>query len=591
MPGFIIHIGQEHFAFSPEKRKKLKIDSIAGNGYSVERRVVNKFMNDRLFFEDELYLVIVEGVVLNTHELMQQYASDSWKQCIIRMYQTKGEPFFNSFRGSFSGALFDKKKDKWLIYTGQTGEKQVFYSQTPGGHLFGSEMRFMVDCLKYNHIPVTIDETGAYMSLTHGFCFEDRTLVKEVHKLTAGHYLRLSSDGLEIIRYHRFSNKPDNSITQEQAIETIDALFRQAIMRQFEKDREYGYRHLTCLSGGLDSRMTAWVAHQMGYTDQLNITYSQSGYLDFSIAQQIAIDLHHDWLFKPLDGGDCVNKIEEITPLTFGSANFFGLSHGKSMEDLINYEPFGIIHTGQIGDAVIGTFFKKNQYNTHIEIGQGAYSFELIERLKDYKFVDYYENEEIFCLYTRAFTGANQGLLTFQENSESCSPFTDVDFLEYCYSIPLSLRFGHKIYFDWILSKYPDAAKYVWEHTGKIIEPFVNKDLHYWHIKGYDIPTISNPEFSKWAKGFILRRLGLRQKGQKPKTMVLLSKSNMNPVDYWYTTNPGFKGFLDKYWEDNCKYLPAGVLAADMTHLFKDCAVYDKLQCLSVLAAVKLIES
>ena len=211
MPGFIIHIGQEHFAFSPEKRKKLKIDSIAGNGYSVERRVVNKFMNDRLFFEDELYLVIVEGVVLNTHELMQQYASDSWKQCIIRMYQTKGEPFFNSFRGSFSGALFDKKKDKWLIYTGQTGEKQVFYSQTPGGHLFGSEMRFMVDCLKYNHIPVTIDETGAYMSLTHGFCFEDRTLVKEVHKLTAGHYLRLSSDGLEIIRYHRFSNKPDNS--------------------------------------------------------------------------------------------------------------------------------------------------------------------------------------------------------------------------------------------------------------------------------------------------------------------------------------------------------------------------------------------
>ena len=591
MPGFIIHIGQEHFAFPPEKRKKLKIDSIAGNGYSVERRIVDKFMNDRIFFEDEQYLVIVEGVVLNNHELMAQYASESWLQCVIRLYRTEGESFFKSFRGSFSGALFDKKENKWLIYTGQTGEKQVFYTQTPGGYLFGSEMRFMVEGLKYNHLPATIDETGAYLSLTHGFCIENRTLVSEVHKLIAGHYLRLTSGGLEVIQYHRFSNKPDNSITQEQAIETIDTLFRQAIRRQFEKDREYGYRHISCLSGGLDSRMTTWVAHQMGYTDQLNITYSQSGYLDFSIAQQIAIDLHHDWLFKPLDGGDCITKIDDITPLTYGCAHFFGLSHGKSMEDLINYEPFGIIHTGQIGDAVIGTFFKKNRYNPVVKIGQGAYSFEFIERLKDYQFVDEYENEEIFCLYTRAFTGANQGLLTFQENSESCSPFTDVDFLEYCYSIPLSLRFGHKIYIDWILSKYPDAAKYIWEHTGKKIEPFVNKELKYWHIKGYDIPTFSNPEFRRWAGGFILRRLGLRKKGQKPKTMVLPSKSNMNPVDYWYTTNPGFKGFLDKYWEDNCKYLPAGVLGADMTHLFKDCVVYDKLQCLSVLAATKLIEA
>lgn len=329
----------------------------------------------------------------------------------------------------------------------------------------------------------------------------------------------------------------------------------------------------------------------MGYTDQLNITFSQSGYLDFSVAQQIAIDLHHDWLFKPLDGGDCIDMIDQITSITYGSANYFGLAHGKSMEDLINYDPFGIIHTGQIGDSIIGTFFKKNEYNLEYGIGQSAYSLELIERLLDYRIQGEYRNEEIFCLYTRAFTGADQGLLTFQENSESCSPFTDVDFLEYCYRIPLQLRYGHKVYFDWILKKYPEAAEYVWEHTGKKISSFKNIKRKYVQIAGKQIPSIGNPDFLKWLKGSLLRRLGLRKKGEKAKTIVMATKNSMNPVDYWYNTNPRLKSFMDGYWEENNHIVPDGQLKEDMTHLYKDCVLYDKLQCLSVLSAMKLILS
>lgn len=591
MPGFILHIGTEEFAFPEDTRKKLIVNRIKGNNFTLERRVVNKFMDDRIFFDGPEYTIIVDGVILNNHQLIEKYAADSWQQCVQKMYLGNGDSFFNEFRGSFSGALYDKQNNKWLVYTDHVGDKQIFYTETPDGYIFGSEIGFLVDARKANGLTVTVDETGCYMTMTHGFCIEDRTLVNEVHKLIAGHYYELTPNGLRTIRYHQFSNIPDNTISEEEAVEGIDRLFRNAIKLQFEKDREYGYRHLACLSGGLDSRMTVWVAHQMGYTNQLNITFSQSGYLDFSIAQQIAIDLHHDWLFKPLDGGDFIDMIEEITPITYGSTNFFNLAHGKSMEDLINYEPFGIIHTGQIGDSIIGTFFKKNEYNPEFKIGQSAYSFELIERLADYKFVEDYKNEEIFCLYTRAFTGADQGLLTFQENSESCSPFIDVDFLEFCYKIPLNLRYGHKIYFDWILQKYPDAAKYVWEHTGEIIKSFENKEKKYVWVMGKKLPAPGNPEFAKWLKGSILRRLGLRKKGQKPKTIVLSSKNNMNPVDYWYNTNPHLKEFMDRYWDNNMHWIPEGRLREDMTHLYKDCVLYDRLQCLSVVSAMKFILS
>ena len=590
MPGFILHIADTPLTFPTEKRRKLLVEKIADVGFTAERRVVNKFMNDRVFFNDPYYFIIVEGVVLNNHELMEMYGAPSWLDCVLKMYETDGDSFFDKFRGSFSGVLFDKKESKWLIYTGHTGEKQIFYSLVPGGILIASEMGFMVETLKQNGLPVTIDRTGAYLSLTHGFCIENKTLVTEVHKLIAGHYLRLTTKGMEIIRYHRFSNKPDESITQEKAIEEIDRLFRQAVRRQFEKDREYGYRHITCLSGGLDSRMTVWVAHEMGYTDQTNIDFSQSGYLDFTVSQQIAIDLHHDYFFHPLDGGDFIARYKFSPEITYGSG--FLMGHGYSLEKIIDYEPFGIMHTGQIGDAIIGTFFKKNDYNTEVKLGQGAYSQVLLDRLNDYCFVEDYENEEIFCLYTRAFTGANQGLLTFQENTESCSPFTDVDFLEYCYSIPLNLRFKHKIYIDWILEKYPKAGEYIWEKSKKPLTPLPdNVQPKYMSVFGVKVPHYTDPAFKPYLKGFIRRRLGLQKKGEKTKTLVLASPKNMNPIDYWYQTNPSLQDFIQSFWEENASVIPYQGLYTDMESLFNADAIYDKLQCLNVLAAIHLILS
>lgn len=53
----------------------------------------------------------------------------------------------------------------------------------------------------------------------------------------------------------------------------------------------------------------------------------------------------------------------------------------------------------------------------------------------------------------------------------------------------------------------------------------------------------------------------------------------MNPVDYWYDTNPKIKEFMDSFWEENKELIPYEDLKEDMTHLFKDCVVYDKLQC------------
>ena len=235
MPGFIAHIGKEKLSFAAETRKKLVINCIDGDGYQLERRVVDKFMNDRLFVDSENYLVVVEGVVVNNHELMKQYDTSNWLDCVITMYEQDGDAFFDAFRGSFSGIFYDKQQDKWLIYTNHIGDKQVFIYRTKNGYLFASEIGFIADTAKQNSLPLTIDETGAYMALTFGFCIEDVTLIKEIRKLCAGHYFKVHGGKLEDIQYHRFTNKP-RQMTQQEAVEGIDKYFRQAIERAFVLD-------------------------------------------------------------------------------------------------------------------------------------------------------------------------------------------------------------------------------------------------------------------------------------------------------------------------------------------------------------------
>ena len=71
--------------------------------------------------------------------------------------------------------------------------------------------------------------------------------------------------------------------------------------------------------------------------------------------------------------------------------------------------------------------------------------------------------------------------------------------------------------------------------------------------------------------------------------MKITSKNDMNPVDYWYATNPELKAFMDGYWAANIALIPDPSIREDMRRQYEESdAAYDKLQVLSVLSAIKL---
>ena len=577
MPGFLGYAGEVEksnlFSKSENHIDNLLTENIRSNGFFLERRTIKKFLNDKLFVETDQFFVLLEGTIFKIDDLCKKYNRAEFLNTIMEMYHKNGDAFFIEFRGTFSGVLFDKRKNKKIIFTDHIGDKQVFFHQTKGFFLFGSELNYLVEYFKNNDLNYSFNENAAYFLLTFGYMLEDNTLFNEFKKLQAGHYILIEGNTVSIHQYYQLDNTPKDELTEEEIIENVDSLFRQATKRQFDKDKEYGYNHLVALSGGLDSRMTTWVANDLGYGENIvNFTFSQSDYDDETIAKEIARDLKHEWIFKFLDNGLCLKNLEQVLKITSGNCIYSGQSHGKSALDLIDKSNFGILHSGQLGDVILGTYSSEPKHIPYT-LFDGVYSRKYIKRLDKSVIKRNYPNQELFKMYQRGFNGINQGLLPMQESMETFSPFYDIEFLEFCFHIPVELRFNHYIYFKWIQKKYPEAAKYKWEILrGKITETKVTIRGHLILLRRLPIVVMQ----------YYLNKLGF-------KVFPINTKNHMNPFDYWYNTNEDLKIFMDEYYHENIESLDSYTpLKKDCKDLYTKGSASEKTQVLTLLAFLKL---
>ena len=566
MPGFLISNILGNFKLNNYYNDSCVYEEIKNEKYLIKRNTLNKFLDDKVFYEDNRYILITEGVILNSKELCMKNNQPNLTELIINYLDKGNIEFFSDFRGSFSGAFYLKDKDEWIIYTNQVGDKPIFYYIDNNRFIVGSQFNYITDALRESNIGITLNEEAVYYILTYAFMGDNTTYATEIERLRPGCYIKYSCEEVSIHQYHRFDHFKYDLIewTEDEIIEMLDKKFNAAIKLEYNKDLEYNYKHLVDLSGGLDSRMNTWVAHYNNYKNVLNITYCQSNYLDEQIAKDIASYLKNEFIIKPLDDAIFLYDIEDIVRMNYGLALYSGITGGKRLLDCIDFDKFGVEHTGQLGDVIIGTFLKSQGEMRKIRI-DGNYSHRLIGKL-NHKHLEYYENKEQYMLYVRGFNGALSTHLIRQNYTEVVSPFLDVDFLEFCLSIPIKYRINHYIYKKWILKKYREAANFKWEKVNsKITDPnFI----------------ILFKKIMKHCRLKINRLLG-RKKQNLGETM--------NPFDYWYKNYPEIKEFMDEYLRsniNNCKI--SKELRSDMERLYEEGNTIEKTQVLTALAAIKI---
>lgn len=528
-----------------------------------------RFEQDRCLVSSESYALLIDGVILNKAELLVEYGHTSLVKMIEALIREHGiQKTLAKLRGPFSGAVLDRPAQVLHSFGNQTGESAAFFYAGVNGPIFSNSFDSIMRILKHSNIPISFDQHAALMMLSYGFMIDDHTFATEIRRVAPGSVtscdFRLGESTSET--YWSLKNVTLGGVDSiEEAVDQLDQLFRQAVKRCFEKDLEYGFqRHLVDLSGGLDARMVNVVARDLGYASITNVTYSESKTPENRYAVRVATQLGNDCIYHPLDGGRSALNPEQNLRLNSGMAFYSGITGGAFLLKSLNFTEFGLEHTGQIGGPVVGTYATSLTRHPPAP-GAGAYS-----RVNIYPVDMQWDDEELFLMNTRAFRGSTSSHLLRQHFTFAVSPYSDVDLLDFMFSLPLKWRLNHKLFALWIQRCYPWAL-----------------DVPSTRFLPFRVdPVRSTILFARKAMGAVARRAQnwLDQRGIPGSTTLSKLGFSMNPVESWFAVNAELRKIVEDSRQLAAKIPANRELQDSFDRSFgKRSATWDKLLAVTVV--------
>ena len=193
----------------------------------------------------------------------------------------------------------------------------------------------------------------------------------------------------------------------------------------------------------------------------------------------------------------------------------------------------------------------------------GLYSYKLQNKISN-EHLNIFKDFELQKVYIRGLLGACSSFMIRKKYTEPLAVFLYPDLLEYCMCVPVELRAKHKLYNEWIIKKYPEAAQFNWTYIdAKITEP------SWW---------VQIKKVARKGSAILLHKLKLR-----------VYRQGMNPFFYWYKTKREYREFYEQYFIDNIEHhVFDDELKKDMIYLFENGTPTEKSQVLTVLSAAKL---
>ena len=572
MPGFIFY--NRKITASTTIKDNLLHEQMSFSEMFAERHTLNKYLADKLFFQNDRYMVILDGVILNKNVLCKKFKQD-WANTFILLYEKYGVNTPSELRGSFCGLIYEKQTGKVFVFVDQLGEKALYYSTLKDRILISYDFFQISEQLKQEGELLNLNTDACYSMLVYAHMCDENTYANEIKRLLGGEYL-IFEDGIfkKGIYYELTSDKYDlHKASEKTMIDELNKRFKEGMSLAVEKDKEYDYQTVIELSGGMDSRLNAFVLKDLIKKPPLAICFSKADNADHIVSEKIAEDLGFEYFFKELDDAQFMKYIDECIAMNFGSTYYFGSAHSLSLHKCLDEKRLGLIINGVLGDVGDGSYIlnfdKYARVRTYKHKKPGGilypYDYKLISKVNK-EHLKRYQNEEIYMMLNRGV----MGILSFnhvkQYFSESFTAYGYLEYLEYAMSIPVYYRTRKNIYKSWALKYYPDVDKY--SYKGK---RFSSKSHPYIIL------------FERALKSIKYRLCKLFKIKEKKKVIV----DHQNPFDYWYMKSDDVRSFMDGYFKENisCDVIPSD-LRSDMQMMYEDKCI-NKAQVLTVLAVIR----
>jgi len=225
----------------------------------------------------------------------------------------------NRIDGMFAFAIWDGARRRLMLARDRMGQKPLFYATTnDGGLAFASEVKAL---LAHPDVRPSIDPEGLAAYLTFEYLPGQLSMVKGVHKLLPGTWLKFEAGDIETSRYWDIPIKDEPC--PPDAVQRFTELFDRAVERRLMADVPLG----VFLSGGIDSSaVAASVVRQRTAANvkTFSIGFHEKSYDESSMARNVAAHLgteHHERIFTVEAMKDVLPDVASLLDEPFGDAS------------------------------------------------------------------------------------------------------------------------------------------------------------------------------------------------------------------------------------------------------------------------------
>jgi asparagine synthase (glutamine-hydrolysing) len=254
--------------------------------------------------EDGTVWITYNGEVYNFRELRRELLSKGHRfrtrtdtEVIVHLYEEEGIDCVHRLRGMFAMAIWDARRRELYLIRDRVGIKPLYYTVLDGRLIFASELKGI---LAHGSVPRFVREDALSDYLTFLYVPSPKTMLKDIFKLPAGHWLRFSNRGVMVQKYWDLVPSPD-APPERAAIEgeLIERLSESVRMR-LVSDVPLG----AFLSGGVDS---SGVVAMMALAGQdplvtTSIGFPDDRYNELPFARRVARryrTAHHEHIVTP----------------------------------------------------------------------------------------------------------------------------------------------------------------------------------------------------------------------------------------------------------------------------------------------------
>ena len=220
---------------------------------------------------DQRFVLTYNGEIYNFKEIRIEleakgyfFRSETDTEVVLYSLAEWGSDALLKFNGMFALAFWDRREKSLLLARDRYGIKPLYYFIDGKKLIFGSEQKSI---LEFPTFDKKINKKALLEYFTFQNIFTDQTLLEGVNLLPAGHFATLHlQNGRNELMQNRFWDyhfrEPEKPASEEEYLEELDRLFKQAVSRQLISDVELG----SYLSGGMDSgSITALAANNFPY--------------------------------------------------------------------------------------------------------------------------------------------------------------------------------------------------------------------------------------------------------------------------------------------------------------------------------------